>query len=173
MTPTEERVWAHILGDRQASPEDIAAACGTSPDVVTALLARISSPNWRDAPRAHPTFQKHDAYKPRLDLVPPELLVGMGEVLAYGARKYSANNWAEGADWGRYYAALMRHMVAWWSGSDADPESGMSHLHHAACCLAFLTAYQERGLGHDDRPHIHKKQETDDAADNLRHGDVL
>jgi len=54
--------------------------------------------------------------------------------------------------WGRPYAALRRHMAAWWSGEDNDPETGLSHLSHAACCLAFLVAYEARGVGNDDRP---------------------
>ena len=38
-------------------------------------------------------------------LLPPELLEETAQVLAYGAAKYSANNWAVGANWGRYFAA--------------------------------------------------------------------
>lgn len=97
-------------------------------------------------------FVKGDAGKPRYDLLPPELLEETAIVLEYGARKYSPNNWVNGADWGRYFAAMMRHLWAWWRGEDNDPETGLSHLAHAACCLGFLMAYQRRGLGKDDRP---------------------
>jgi hypothetical protein len=70
-------------------------------------------------------------------------------------------NWELGMSWGRVFGALMRHLWAWWGGrgpttksflfGDLDSETGMSHLWHAACCIAFLVAYEERGAGTDDR----------------------
>lgn len=97
-------------------------------------------------------FKKADGGKPRYDLLPPELLHETARVLEYGAQKYEPNNWAQGADYGRYFAAMQRHLWAWWSGENSDPESDLPHLAHAACCLGFLMAYQNRGLGNDDRP---------------------
>lgn len=104
---------------------------------------------------------KHDGGKVRLDLVPPELLFGVGTILTFGADKYSARNWEEGMSWGRVFGALNRHMWSWWGGKgpttknflfgDLDDETGHSHLWHAACCIAFLIAYEERGVGEDDR----------------------
>lgn len=104
------------------------------------------------------SFTKNDNGKPRYDLIPPEFLEETAQVLAYGAQKYSPHNWSAGADWGRYFAAMMRHMWAWWRGENTDPETGLSHLAHAACCLAFLMAYQNRNLGQDDRPCMKKSQ---------------
>ena len=52
---------------------------------------------------------------------------------------------------GRYFAAMCRHVFAWWGGEDADPETGYSHLAHAGCCLLFLMEYQRNGWGTDDR----------------------
>lgn len=99
-------------------------------------------------------FTKHDKDKPRLDLIPHELVLGLGEILRHGAEKYGDNNWATGADWSRYFAASQRHLWAWWSGEDEDPESRLNHLLHATCCIAFLIAYQSRDLGRDDRPKV-------------------
>lgn len=96
-------------------------------------------------------FQKADAGKPRIDLIPPEFITQTATVLTIGAEKYGPNNWRAGADWSRYFAAMQRHLWAWQSGEDCDPETGESHLAHAACCLAFLMAYQSRGIGKDDR----------------------
>lgn len=96
--------------------------------------------------------QKFDAGKVRLDLIPPELLFGVGSVLTFGATKYGDRNWENGIKWSRVFAALMRHMWAWWKGEKLDPETGMSHLWHAGCCVAFLIAYEDRGMtSFDDR----------------------
>lgn len=96
-------------------------------------------------------FIKADAGKARIGLIPHEMITQTAEVLTFGAAKYSANNWASGADWSRYIDAMQRHLWAWQAGEETDPETGMSHLAHAACCLSFLMAYQARGLGNDDR----------------------
>jgi Domain of unknown function (DUF5664) len=95
---------------------------------------------------------KFDAGKVRLELLPPELLFGVGEILTFGAKKYSDRNWELGMDWSRPFGALMRHMWCWWRGEDVDPETGKSHLWHAGCCIAFLIAYEQRKIGKDDRP---------------------
>lgn len=91
------------------------------------------------------------AGKTRYDLVPFEAIAEIADVLEYGAQKYSANNWCRGADWSRYFAALCRHVFAWWNGEDRDPETGFSHLAHAGCCLVFLMQYQRHSWGTDDR----------------------
>lgn len=94
---------------------------------------------------------KFDHDKPRHDLIPPEALTALGDVLGMGADKYGARNWEHGMAWGRPYAALLRHLLAWWGGEDRDPESGLSHLHHVLTNAAFLVAYEARGIGTDDR----------------------
>lgn len=100
------------------------------------------------------TAIKYDQEKNRLELIPPELITEVGKILTFGAVKYSERNWELGMDWGRVYGALQRHLWAWWVGEDTDPETGESHLAHAACCIAFLIAYEQRGVGNDDRPRV-------------------
>mgnify|MGYP003335144835 FL=1 len=104
-------------------------------------------------------FIKADAGKPRYDLLPPEFLHETAAVLTYGANKYTPNNWANGADWSRYFSAMQRHLWAWWAGEEKDTETDITHLAHAACCLAFLMAYENRNIGRDDRPDMGKKNE--------------
>jgi hypothetical protein len=103
-----------------------------------------------------PTPLKHDQDKVRLELLPPEFLIGVSKVLTFGAKKYSPGNWSvgDGFEWSRLYGAMLRHLTAWASGEETDPESGLSHLYHAGCMLAFLCAHMERGLGKDDRQEI-------------------
>lgn len=95
---------------------------------------------------------KFDAGKLRLDLVPVEGVRAVADILSVGAAKYGDRNWEQGMDWSRPYGACLRHLFAWWGGEKADPDSGRSHLWHAACNLFFLIAYEARGKGKDDRP---------------------
>lgn len=87
---------------------------------------------------------KHDQDKPRYDLIPPEAMNELAKVLAYGAGKYSPDNWMRVKNGEqRYYAAMQRHVEAWRSGEHTDPESGLTHLSHAMACLSFLIALED------------------------------
>ena len=82
---------------------------------------------------------KHDQEKDRWDLLPWQATQQIVKVLTYGARKYTPDNWKQVRDSRiRYFAASMRHIVAWFLGERLDPESGLSHLAHAGCCILFL-----------------------------------
>ena len=87
---------------------------------------------------------KYDAGKLRYSLIPPEALRGLAEVLTFGAEKYEPNSWqeVENAE-ERYLDALIRHIEAYRSGEALDPESGLHHLKHAACNVAFLIHFAE------------------------------
>jgi hypothetical protein len=45
----------------------------------------------------------------------------------------------------------MRHLHAFNDGEDKDPESGLSHLAHASCCLMFLLEFEKTHQELDDR----------------------
>lgn len=98
--------------------------------------------------------KKNDEGKARYDLLAPDALAGLVDVLTFGATKYSSRNWEGGISYGRVFAAAMRHLWAWWRGEENDVETGLSHLDHAACCIHFLSAYTKRKMTKfDDRPH--------------------
>lgn len=97
--------------------------------------------------------RKDDSGKTPWHLMPPDALNQIAQVLEFGAGKYGDRNWEKGMNWSRPFAALMRHMWAWWRGEDRDPETGLSHLAHAGCCILFLLTYQGHATGKDDRPH--------------------
>lgn len=86
--------------------------------------------------------KKADNGKPRMDLLltgMPNALEGVAEILTFGAKKYAAHSWKTVPDASdRYLAALMRHLVAHSKGELVDPESGQSHLSHAACNALFI-----------------------------------
>ena len=95
---------------------------------------------------------KFDQGKLRMDLLPTDALEALARILTDGAEKYGARNWEKGMAWSRSYAALQRHLLAWWGGQDNDPESGHPHLWHVLTNAVFLTSYQIREIGEDDRP---------------------
>jgi hypothetical protein len=104
---------------------------------------------------------KLDTGKLRLDLIPPEVIFGLGAILTFGAEKYEPHNWEKGMSWGRVFAASMRHLWAWKGAKEKtsenylfgsmDPETKLSHLLHALACITFLFVYEERQIGEDDR----------------------
>lgn len=89
---------------------------------------------------------KHDSGKLRMDLLPAEALLALGEVVTYGAGKYGENNWRGVEAW-RYEAALLRHLMAWKMGERQDSESGIHHLKHVLCNAAFLVALDMEAKG--------------------------
>ncbi len=97
---------------------------------------------------------KFDNGKLRLDLIPPEATIALGQVLTMGAAKYDSRNWEKGFAWGRSIAALKRHLTAWEAGENKDPESGFSHLAHVLCNAAFLVTFEARNIGTDDRTEL-------------------
>lgn len=58
------------------------------------------------------------------------------EVLEFGAKKYAPDNWKL-VEPERYDDAALRHIQAYLSGEQDDPETGKPHLAHALCCLFF------------------------------------
>lgn len=80
---------------------------------------------------------KFDQEKVRVELLDPEWMEGVGRVLTFGAQKYAADNWRKGLSTRRLVGACLRHLFAFLRGEDLDPESGLSHLLHASCCLMF------------------------------------
>lgn len=96
---------------------------------------------------------KHDQEKPDYSLMPAEAMDEVAAVWTFGQRKYAAFNWRAGNGfvWRRPVAAALRHIYAWLRGEDLDPESGLSHLAHAICCLSMVITYAKIGKGEDNR----------------------
>jgi hypothetical protein len=82
---------------------------------------------------------KYDSGKDPWNLLPWAGTRAIVQVLAYGAQKYAPGNWRKVPDArSRYFAAALRHLVAWHLGESTDPESGLPHLAHAGACILFL-----------------------------------
>jgi hypothetical protein len=97
---------------------------------------------------------KADAEKARMDLIPPEVMFGLGKALGYGAKKYNDRNWENGMDWSRMFAAAQRHLWAFWAGQNIDDDSKLHHLESALFSIAALYTYARRGAGKDNRKQL-------------------
>ena len=82
---------------------------------------------------------KADAGKPRLSLVPSEIIRNIAVIREYGNKKYGdPENWRT-VEVERYRDATYRHLLAYIdSPASVDEESGLPHLWHLACNVAFL-----------------------------------
>ena len=94
--------------------------------------------------------KKYDTGKLRWDLLQYDCIEDVVKILTFGAEKYGPNNW-QGVEpfEDRYFAALMRHLVAFRKGEKIDPESGLSHLAHAMCNVIFLSWNEKHKLNGD------------------------
>lgn len=96
---------------------------------------------------------KHLENKPRVELVPSEMIEALSRPLTYGATKYSDFNWEKGIPFLTSYAAAMRHLLAWRKGVDIDEESGLRHIDQAMLNLGMIVTQTERKRNDlDDRP---------------------
>ena len=92
---------------------------------------------------------KADAGKLRLTLVPRQIIRDVARIREYGTNKYgSAEAW-EKVDVVRYRDAAFRHFLAYLDDpAGVDDESGLPHLWHLACNIAFLCELED---SNDDR----------------------
>lgn len=118
------------------------------------FLAQSEAAHEEVQPRsgANPTQgMKHDTGKEPLSLLSRVWLLGVARVMGFGAIKYAAHNWRSGLERSRLISAAMRHIIAYNEGEDQDPETGLSHLDHASCCLMFAREMHETHPHLDDR----------------------
>lgn len=95
-------------------------------------------------PTAPNQTAKADKGKPRLTLVPPAIMFEIAKIREYGNAKYhDPDNWKQ-VEPQRYWDACVRHIFAALSDyTKTDDESGLLHISHAACNLAFLLQMME------------------------------
>ena len=82
---------------------------------------------------------KADAGKAQLTLVPRQILFDIAKVREYGLNKYGERESWKAVEVQRYRDAAFRHFMAYLDDpGGVDAESGLSHLSHLACNIAFL-----------------------------------
>lgn len=100
-------------------------------------------------PLETPGAKKFDSDKPMMELLMdgcPDALLGVGQVLTYGFKKYGGKHgWKALPDAvDRYEAAMFRHQLAKARGEILDPESGLPHSWHIACNALFLAQLEKQ-----------------------------
>lgn len=94
---------------------------------------------------------KYDAGKPDYSLLPSDSLVNLIRVYEHGVRKHGRDNWRKGFMYSRIFSAIMRHLWAWWKGSETnDEDEGVRHLAQAAWGCFTLLEYTQ-GTGQYDK----------------------
>lgn len=94
----------------------------------------------------HSQTAKRDAGKPKLSLVPSQIIWDIAQVREYGNAKYhDPENWRT-VEIGRYIDALYRHFLRFLDDPKGkDEESGIEHYKHMACNMAFICEMMAQG----------------------------
>lgn len=95
--------------------------------------------------KPHKPQAKADSGKPQLTLVPRAILPAIARVREYVTKKYGdPENWKQ-VDKQRYRDAMFRHLLSYLDDpTGTDEESGLPHLWHLACNVAFLCELEEK-----------------------------
>lgn len=101
--------------------------------------------------KAEPADQsiKADAGKEKLTLVPRQIIKDIARVREFGSEKYKDPESWKRVEIGRYRDAAFRHWLRYLDDPHGnDDESGLPHLWHVACNIAFLCELEAfDGLG--------------------------
>ena len=148
--PTPEQIKANLINwaDEFTKADQTKAAQAKA---AAEAIAYSNEKQLSDGIKAAGTAIKFDTDKLPLNLLSTEAMNQTAAVLKFGAIKYAEHNWRKGFAWSRPLAAAMRHITAFNDGEDTDPESGLSHLAHAACCIMFLLEFEKTHPELDDR----------------------
>lgn len=93
---------------------------------------------------------KADNEKPKLSLVPTEIINCIAKVRMFGVEKYhDPDNWKK-VEKERYIDALYRHLLKYINDNNSvDEESRLPHLWHIACNVAFLCEMERKNEHYD------------------------
>jgi len=143
-----EECQAQIEGSPLTTRTSVGASGDSSAPAVTQGLASSEirlTPSGEQQIISKSTTGGLKQVKPsRHDLIPSGALDALARHYGAGAIKYEDNQWRKGYEWGKSYAALQRHLNAWWGGEDLDEETGSSHMVAAAWhCFTLLTFIDE------------------------------
>lgn len=136
-----------VCGEIVPEGRQVCLICETSDKNASNVTMAI----WEDIKRNYPMEQsdkadstrdqniKADAGKPQLHLVPTEIINCIARVREFGNKKYKDSNSWKRVEKERYIDAMFRHLLKYVNDNNSvDEESGLPHLWHLACNVAFL-----------------------------------
>ena len=133
-----------ILWQRHTQPEELPFV-DSLPEFKHDFCDSSLNDQYAEIEQVRQSGMKFDNNKPRHSLLPKGAVNSVIEVLEFGAKKYSADNWQEVDNAKeRYYNAAMRHIDLWWNGEKLDSETNVHHLAHAATNLFFLMWFDNK-----------------------------
>ncbi len=91
-----------------------------------------------ELPQSRPFAQRYNTGKPEMSYVDMNCLAPCARVLAFGAAKYSRNNWKKGMPVTKIIDSLMRHIGDLQDGKVLDEESKLAIIGHIQCNAMFL-----------------------------------
>lgn len=97
------------------------------------------------------TSARHNTGKINPIELDPQFIMGIAEVLSKSRTKYPEFNWALPTKLSTPYASLFRHLMAFQSGQDVDPEDGCHHMLKVAVNAMFIHYHN-----------VNNKEESDD-----------
>lgn len=135
VVPYEEcLVWIDENGKRQHAEY---------PELIAALM-KAQAVNNKELAKEDDQMAKADAGKLRPTLVPPELIRAVAVIRMYGNSKYGDSESWRRVSAERYRDAAYRHWLSYVEDpKSVDEESGLPHLWHLACNIAFLIAKED------------------------------
>ncbi len=94
---------------------------------------------------------RYNKNKPKLSLIDLSKMEDCANVLEFGAKKYSRDNWKKGLPLSEILDSMLRHIAAIQKGEWLDPESGLPHIGHIQCNALFLAWMMQNRPDLDDR----------------------
>lgn len=106
--------------------------------------------------------QRFNADKNRIELLPPEWIWALADVMTQGSKKYEPRNWEKGMDWSTMIGCIHRHLAKFQSGQRYDGKefnrelgtTGCHELAMVAWNALALMSYDIRHIGNNDLPLI-------------------
>jgi hypothetical protein len=93
---------------------------------------------------------KEDFLRPKLSLVPYGIMEHIAKVRQHRAMKYAGQDYWKSVKPEQWVDDILMHIEAYIWREKIDAESGLSHLAHAACAMAFLIESEGNSLAEED-----------------------
>lgn len=89
--------------------------------------------------------------KVRVDLLPPDAITALANLMTVNELKYPDRNWEKGMPWSDVLASLERHFLELKAGEDVDPTDRQHHAVKIMWNAMAMYCYWWRDIGTDDR----------------------